>query len=109
MYEENIKLLKALGDTTRLEIIEFLRSGKEFSATEIQEGLGKEQSAISQKLRILVESNILTERKDGRKKLYKIRDSQIYIILKAIDVFISDRKKERVDEITESDIFDTLH
>jgi DNA-binding transcriptional ArsR family regulator len=112
MYEENIKLLKALADTTRLEIIEFLKSGKERTATDIQIGLNKkkeEQSAISQKLRILVEAKILTERKEGRKKQYKIRDPQIFMVLKAIDVFISDRKKEQVDEITESDIFDTLH
>ncbi len=109
MYEENIKLMKALGDKTRLEIIEFLKSGKEHSATEIQQVLDKEQSAISQKLKILVEANILTEKRDGRKKLYKIRDPQIFTVLKAIDIFISDRKKEQVDEITDSDIFNTLH
>lgn len=62
----------AISDTTRLAILEFL-SQRERCVTELQQVLGAAQSSVSYHLRILRESGLVRERRDGRWKYFSIR------------------------------------
>jgi len=62
----------AISDTTRLAILEFL-SQRERCVTELHQVLGAAQSSVSYHLRILRESGLVRERREGRWKYFSIR------------------------------------
>jgi len=64
---------RALGDETRLRIIEHLVSG-ERSVSDLMARLDLGQSLMSHHLRILRESGLLTDRRDGRWIHYSIAE-----------------------------------
>src|SRR5215203_1074017 len=64
---------RALGDETRLRIIEHLASG-ERSVSELMAQLDLGQSLMSHHLRILRESGLVTDRRDGRWIHYSIAE-----------------------------------
>ncbi len=104
-----VDLLKVLADPTRLDILEFLKIKGEKSAGAIQKALDKTQSTMSQHLKILVIAELLSVRKESRSKYYKIKYLQIFKILSLIKLFLSNRAKERIEELTNIDIIDTLY
>lgn len=69
-------LFKALGDVTRLRILDIL-SDRELSVQEISGTLGMTQSAISHQLGTLRLMRIVKARKDGRSIYYSIDDSHV--------------------------------
>jgi ArsR family transcriptional regulator len=79
-----VKVLSDLSDPTRLEIIEYLRPGEK-CVCEIMPAFRRSQSTISKHLNILYESGILDRRIDGKKTLYRIKDPQVFEIIKAVD------------------------
>ena len=69
-------ILKALGQPTRLKIIEFLRNG-ERCVCEIFPAIGEEQSNTSRHLSTLQAAGILSRRKDGLKIYYAIKHPEV--------------------------------
>lgn len=69
-------ILKALGQPTRLKIIDFLRDG-ERCVCEIFPAIGEEQSNTSRHLSLLLGVGILTRRKDGLKIYYAIKHPEV--------------------------------
>lgn len=65
------RLLKTLGDETRLRILNLLRKG-ELSVGELQEILNMGQSRISTQLTHLKEVGVLAHRKAGRRSFYSL-------------------------------------
>ncbi|MEX0920790.1 MAG: metalloregulator ArsR/SmtB family transcription factor [Candidatus Pacearchaeota archaeon] len=76
-------ILKAFADETRLKIIEFLLDGEK-CVCEIFPHIKRTQSTTSIQLDILKKAGILDSRKSGRKVYYFIRDKKICDILKAL-------------------------
>jgi len=111
--DDLVEFLKILADTTRLEIISFLKDGEK-SASEIETKLDKSQSTVSQQLKILRFAGLITLRRGKRDedsraiKLYKIKHEFIFKIITNLNAFISSRNKEKVDEVSDLDIVDTL-
>lgn len=85
-----VKILSALADPTRLEIIDFLRAG-ERCVCEIFPAFKRAQSTISKHLGILYESGILDRRIDGKRTLYRIKNPRIFKLLKEVDIFALDQ------------------
>ncbi len=83
--DEKIKLLKAMGDDTRIKILQYLLNGEKCACT-IVPFIGKAQPTVSQHLKILVEAGILDVRRDGTKMLYKIKNDQAVRILEIMDI-----------------------
>jgi DNA-binding transcriptional ArsR family regulator len=83
--DEKIKLLKAMGDDTRIKILQYLLNGEKCACT-IVPFIGKAQPTVSQHLKILVEAGILDVRRDGTKMLYKIKNDQAVRILEILDI-----------------------
>ena len=64
----NSIIFKALGNETRLKIIETLMV-KEHNVTDLTKMSGKDQTTISRHLANLKEANIITQKRIGRNKI----------------------------------------
>ncbi len=62
---------EALGDPTRRSIFEGLRGGPR-SVGELAEGLPVSRPAVSQHLRVLKEAGLVSDTRDGTRRLYRI-------------------------------------
>ncbi len=67
------KIFKALGEETRLQIVEYLLF-EEQCACDFTQCIDKDQTTVSRHLKILTESGILKSEKKGRNVIYKIKD-----------------------------------
>ncbi len=81
--ELRLKILSALSDPTRLELLEYL-SGGERCVCEILPAFSRSQSTISKHLNILFEADILDRRIDGKKTLYSIKDPQVFELVRLV-------------------------
>ncbi|MDQ8183205.1 metalloregulator ArsR/SmtB family transcription factor [Pelagicoccus sp. SDUM812005] len=63
--------LKTLADPTRLRILNLL-SRDELSVAELQEALGMAQSRISSQLAVLRQSELVADRREGKKSFYSL-------------------------------------
>lgn len=66
--------LDALGDGTRRAVFERLRAGP-FSVGELADGLPVSRPAVSQHLKILKGASLVTERRDGVRRIYAVDDA----------------------------------
>ena len=82
--ELRLKILSALSDPTRLELLEYL-SGGERCVCEILPAFSRSQSTISKHLNILFEADILDRRIDGKKTLYSIKAPQVFELVRLVD------------------------
>ncbi len=87
------KILSALSDPTRLEIIEFLGE-EERCVCEIVPAFGRAQSTISKHLSILFEAGILHRRIDGKRTLYKVKNPRLFDLLREVDALALDEISE---------------
>jgi len=76
------KIFNALADPDRLEILEFIRGGEK-CVCEIIPHIGLIQPVVSRHLKILKDSGLVRDRKDGTKRLYSITDFRIFDIIDA--------------------------
>ena len=74
------EILKALGQPTRLKIIDFLRDG-ERCVCEIFPAISEEQSNTSRHLNMMVSSGILRRRKEGVKIFYAVKHPEIFEVV----------------------------
>jgi ArsR family transcriptional regulator len=78
---KKLDLFKALGDETRLNIVEFLLSGEK-CVCEIFPHVKRKQSTVSIQLGKLEDLGILTSRRDGKKIYYKISNETVRKMVK---------------------------
>ncbi|MDD4162684.1 MAG: metalloregulator ArsR/SmtB family transcription factor, partial [Methanothrix sp.] len=79
-----VKILSALSDPIRLELLEYLAEG-ERCVCEILPAFQRSQSTISKHLNILYEADILERKIDGKRTLYGIKDPQIFDLIRLVD------------------------
>ena len=72
--EQTTRLLRALGDETRLRILALLEQG-ELAVSELQEALNMGQSRISTQLTQLREAGLVADRRAGRRSFYHLEAS----------------------------------
>jgi len=77
------KLFKALADPVRLDILEFLRDGEK-CVCEIIPHVKLIQPVVSRHLKILKDSGIVRDKKEGNRRLYSITDQQIFQIIDGV-------------------------
>jgi len=82
MNKENIQILKALSDETRLNIVEFLLDGEK-CVCKIFPHVKRTQSTVSIHLNDLKKLGILKSRREGKKIYYEIADLRVCDIFKA--------------------------
>ena len=74
------ELFKVFGDSTRIKIL-FALFGKEMSVNEIADNLNMTQSAISHQLRILKQSKLVGNRREGKQIIYFLEDDHVRTII----------------------------
>jgi len=78
--------LEALGDGTRREIMERLRRGPR-PVGELAAGLPISRPAVSQHLRVLKEAGLVTERREGTRRIYGVEPKAIADLRAYFDSF----------------------
>ena len=91
-----VEFLKVIADSTRLEILNFLK-GTEKSSSDIQEELDRSQS-----------NNLIAFEKKDNIKYYKIRNADILNLINRINSVVLDINKEKLKDIQDVDIRETL-
>jgi ArsR family transcriptional regulator len=103
-----VEFLKVLADTTRLDILDLLKDN-EMSASEIKKKLNRSQSTTSKHLNMLADSNLIYFEKRSNIKYYKQNnDIDINTLLSQINSIATTINKEKLKEIRDADIIDTL-
>ena len=87
------KIFKALSDSVRLDILDFL-GDEEKCVCEIIPQVKLIQPLVSRHLKILKDCGIVRYRKEGNRRLYSITDQQIFKIIddltsELVNVFIN--------------------
>ena len=98
MSDMQAKMLKALGDITRLRILGLLRKG-ELCVCEIVPQIDASQSNISQHLRILKDAGIIQLKKYGRENHYNVTNEKIFLIIDVANDIILENLKSQIAEI----------
>lgn len=84
MTEEQLfdlaELFKVFGDSTRIKIL-YALSDKEMNVSDIALALNMNQSAISHQLRVLKNSKLVKNRRDGKAIFYSLDDSHVKTII----------------------------
>jgi ArsR family transcriptional regulator len=74
--KRQVKILKALADETRLNIVRLLMSG-EICVCEISSSTRKRQPTVSQHLRVLKEAGLIESKQKGLNIYYKLKDDKV--------------------------------
>lgn len=94
------KIFNALADPARLEIIDFLRNGEK-CVCEIIPHLGLVQPVVSRHLKILKDSGIVRDRKEGTKRFYSLTNPKICRVIDAITPELASKLTEQmIQQIT---------
>jgi ArsR family transcriptional regulator len=102
-----VEFLKVLADPTRLEILDLLKKSEK-NSSEIQDVLGRSQSTISKHLNMLVENNLISFTKRNNVKYYTIENEYIFNLLSNIHSIVAEINKEKLKDLRDVDIYDTL-
>jgi DNA-binding transcriptional ArsR family regulator len=78
--------LAALGDATRRQVFERLRSGPR-SVGEIAHGMDVSRPAVSQHLRVLKEARLVVNRAEGTRRLYAVDTRGVEAVRRWLDGF----------------------
>ena len=111
LTEKIADFLRILGEQTRLDILNLLKSGEksgEKSSREIEVSLEKSQSTISQHLKTLIDADLISFEKKGNIKYYLIKNDYVFKILTFVQSFVISLESEKRRKAADLDIYDTL-
>jgi DNA-binding transcriptional ArsR family regulator len=93
-YNLQAELLKVLAHHARLQILDVLRDGEQ-CVCHLQAVLGLRQAYVSQQLMELRELGLVTDRKEGLRVFYSVRDSSVYAILDVARSLVSRQAQKK--------------
>lgn len=82
---EQVLVLKALGDDTRLNIIDMLSCG-ELCVCDIMDNLELTQPTVSHHLKVLHNAGLVSFRKEGKWRRFKLVDEEFSSLIEFIQV-----------------------
>ncbi|MCW3994626.1 MAG: metalloregulator ArsR/SmtB family transcription factor [Candidatus Bathyarchaeota archaeon] len=91
------KIFKALSDPIRLDILYFLRDGEK-CVCEIIPHLKLIQPVVSRHLKILKDSGLVKDRKDGNRRMYSITNQKIFTVIDDVTPELIDAFTTRIFE-----------
>jgi ArsR family transcriptional regulator len=94
------KIFKALSDTGRLEILEFLRDGEK-CVCDIAQHFGTLQPLVSRHLKILRDCGVVKQRGEGTRRLYSVSDPRIFELIDSVTLdLVNALSKRAIEQIT---------
>ncbi|WP_066895140.1 ArsR/SmtB family transcription factor [Clostridium nigeriense] len=88
-YEDNIKILKALGEINRLKIVDMLSSGEKCACI-ILESFHFTQPTLSHHMKVLMDSGIVKCRKEGTWMHYSLDRELCNDVVKFLNEVLND-------------------
>ncbi|WKY48341.1 metalloregulator ArsR/SmtB family transcription factor [Eubacteriaceae bacterium ES3] len=76
------EFFKVLGDSTRIKIVSLLFEQGELCVGDIVDQVQVSRTAVSHQLRVLKDNRIISNRKDGQMKYYRLDDHHIEDIVR---------------------------
>ena len=95
-YEKNVQVLKAIGEINRIKILELLSTGEKCACV-ILKSFNFTQPTLSHHMKVLIDCNIVTSRKEGKWSYYKINKD----VAEEMLCFLGDSIKEKNKDCTE--------
>jgi len=89
---------KALAEPNRVAILRLIRT-RELPAGEIAGHFKMTRPAVSQHLRVLTDAGLLTERRDGTRRLYRVRPEGFQGLREFLDLFWEEKLDRLKDEV----------
>ncbi len=83
------EVLDALGDPTRRAVLELLRDGPR-AVVDIADELPVSRPAVSQHLRVLKGAGLVSERKEGTRRLYRVEPDALAALRAYLESFWND-------------------
>lgn len=83
--QQAILILKALSDSTRLKIVQFLLNGEK-CVCEIFPHVNRTQSTVSIQLNVLEKAGIIKSRREGKWVYYKLVNRKVLEIFKLLGI-----------------------
>ena len=80
--------LRVIADPTRREILHLV-ADREVPASELAANFDLTRSAVSQHLSVLAAANLVTVRKQGTRRLYRVNQEELQNLLKWLDNYWS--------------------
>lgn len=102
-YEARAKLFRIMGEPMRLAILDMISCG-EMCACDILEGLTISQSTLSHHMRVLLQAEIVTARKDATWVYYSINPKMVSELHDILDGIILPKKNCICEGIKPEDI-----
>ena len=94
LFEKQAQVLKALGQPTRLQILDLLKDG-ERCVCEIFPAINQEQANVSKHLSIMKQAGLLESRKDGLRVLYRIKNDEILKLIHGVSCMLKNQVHEQ--------------
>ena len=89
-YKDIGKILKAISDPKRLKIVDMLSCG-ELCACKILEEFHITQPTLSHDMKVLIEANIVIDRREGKNTYYSLNKEQLDSFYQNLGHIISDK------------------
>ena len=83
VYVDTAKILKAISDPKRLQIVDMLSCG-EMCACKILEAFHITQPTLSHDMRVLIEAKIVNDRRDGKNIYYSLNKEKLTVFEKTL-------------------------
>ncbi len=81
-FQPQARVLKLLAHPTRLHLLNALRNGEE-CVCHLTALLKQRQAYVSQQLMFLRQAGMITDRKEGARVYYRVRDERVFQVLDA--------------------------
>lgn len=88
-YENLSRVLKIIADPSRLEILDLLSCG-ELCAFDLLEYFNFSQPTLSHHMKVLADNNMISTRRDGNKKMYKLNNEVLREVSSYINLIAQD-------------------
>lgn len=88
------RLFRALGDATRLRVLELLLADGELHQMEIVRRLGATQARVSEHMACLVWCGFVETRTEGRRTLYRVTNRRVRTLLEKAKQFLEQNEAQ---------------
>ena len=80
VIDRTAEMFRALGDASRLRMMELLYDGRH-CVSELAEETGESMSTVSQRLKILSQAGLVSRQRDGKHIYYALADQHVFELL----------------------------
>ncbi len=93
LYQLKAQVIAAAGHPIRLAIIDFLKDGEQ-CVCDIAEFVDAKRSNVSRHLGVLLQSGVVSQRKDGLKMMYALRTRCVLNFMSCVEGVLRENARE---------------